>query len=101
MDRQTLRDWVIRFNEQGPDGLINVPAPGAPAKLHLDEIATKVGPGAHAIVILDQAGWHGVNFLAQGVGRFRKMRFFKAKSGIRPASSTTGETHGHHSPRLL
>jgi transposase len=30
MDRQTLRDWVIRFNEQGPDGLINVPAPGAP-----------------------------------------------------------------------
>src|ERR1700749_4950733 len=34
MDRQTLRDWVIRFNEQGPDGLINVPAPGAPAKLN-------------------------------------------------------------------
>ena len=25
MDRQTLRDWVIRFNEQGPDGLINKP----------------------------------------------------------------------------
>src|SRR6266516_4377729 len=24
MDRQTLRDWVIRFNEQGPDGLINI-----------------------------------------------------------------------------
>src|SRR5215831_11841315 len=23
MDRQTLRDWVIRFNEQGADGLIN------------------------------------------------------------------------------
>ena len=21
MDRQTLRDWVIRFNEQGADGL--------------------------------------------------------------------------------
>ena len=21
MDRQTLRDWVIRYNEQGPDGL--------------------------------------------------------------------------------
>jgi transposase len=20
MDRQTLRDWVIRFNEQGPEG---------------------------------------------------------------------------------
>jgi hypothetical protein len=30
MDRQTLRDWVIRFNEQGPDGLVNIPSPGAP-----------------------------------------------------------------------
>jgi transposase len=28
MDRQTLRDWVHRFNERGPDGLINVKAPG-------------------------------------------------------------------------
>ena len=34
MDRQTLRDWVIRFNEQGPDGLINIASPGAPPKLH-------------------------------------------------------------------
>jgi len=34
MDRQTLRDWVIRFNEQGPDGLINIPSPGAPPKLY-------------------------------------------------------------------
>src|SRR5471030_902701 len=25
MDRQTLRDWVHRFNEQGPEGLINIP----------------------------------------------------------------------------
>ena len=33
MDRQTLRDWVIRFNELGPDGLINIPSPGAPPKL--------------------------------------------------------------------
>jgi transposase len=30
MDRQTLRDWVIRFNEQEPDGLINIPSPGVP-----------------------------------------------------------------------
>ena len=29
MHRQTLRDWVIRYNEQGPDGL-NIPWPGAP-----------------------------------------------------------------------
>jgi hypothetical protein len=24
MDRQTLRDWVIRFNQQGLDGLIQI-----------------------------------------------------------------------------
>ena len=32
-------------------------------QLHLDEIATKVTPGAHAILILDQAGWHGAKRL--------------------------------------
>ena len=33
MDRQTLRDWMIRFNEQGPDGLTNIASPGVPPKL--------------------------------------------------------------------
>src|SRR5207245_4932048 len=33
MDRHTLRGWVIRFNEQGPDGLVNIPSPGVPPKL--------------------------------------------------------------------
>jgi transposase len=26
--------------------------------LHLTEIATQVAPGAHAVLLLDQAGWH-------------------------------------------
>ena len=33
MDRQTLRDWAHRFNERGPDGLINAKPPGRPSKL--------------------------------------------------------------------
>ena len=33
MDRQTLRDWVHRFNEQGPEGLLDLKAPGASPKL--------------------------------------------------------------------
>jgi transposase len=33
MDRQPLRDWVIRFNDQGADGLVNIPSPGVPPKL--------------------------------------------------------------------
>jgi hypothetical protein len=27
--------------------------------LHLEEIAFHIAPGAHAVLILDQAGWHG------------------------------------------
>jgi transposase len=33
MDRQTLRDWVHRFNANGPAGLINRKAPGPCPKL--------------------------------------------------------------------
>jgi hypothetical protein len=33
-------------------------------QLHLDEIASQVTPGAHAILILDQAGWHTARALA-------------------------------------
>src|SRR3979411_1351486 len=37
MDRQTLRDWVHRFNEQGVEGLINAKSPGRPSKLSLEQ----------------------------------------------------------------
>ena len=33
MDRQTLRDWVHRFNAQGPDGLIDRKPPGVKRRL--------------------------------------------------------------------
>ena len=33
MDRQTLRDWVHRFNSDGPAGLIDRKVPGKPPKL--------------------------------------------------------------------
>jgi transposase len=33
MDRQTLRDWVIRLNEEGPDGLTERQRPGGLCKL--------------------------------------------------------------------
>jgi transposase len=31
---QIIRDWVLRFNERGPAGLINLKAPGSPPKLN-------------------------------------------------------------------
>jgi transposase len=33
MDRQTLRDWAHRFNQLGPEGLIDRKAPGGKPKL--------------------------------------------------------------------
>ena len=48
MDRQTLRDWVHRFNEEGPEGLVNGKAPGSPPKLtraQLEELAAVVEAG--------------------------------------------------------
>ena len=33
MDRQTLRDWVLRFNGEGPDGLTNRQGAGRPRLL--------------------------------------------------------------------
>lgn len=38
MDRQTLRDWVHRFNESGPEGLTNRPGAGRPRQLTDDQM---------------------------------------------------------------
>jgi transposase len=40
MDRQTLRDWVHRFNEQGPDGLLDRKSTGPKPKLTADQRTT-------------------------------------------------------------
>ncbi len=48
MDRQSLRDWVHRFNAEGPAGLIDRKAAGAPAKLtaaQLTELSAMVEIG--------------------------------------------------------
>ena len=39
MDRQTLRDWVIRYNEHGIDGLLDCWGSGRPPRLDPDEQA--------------------------------------------------------------
>ena len=31
---QIIRDWVLRFNARGPDGLLNGKSPGQPSKLN-------------------------------------------------------------------
>src|SRR5262245_22226130 len=44
--------------DRGAGAALVLPACNCEAmQLHLDEIATKVALGAHAIILLDQAGW--------------------------------------------
>src|SRR4051812_46855074 len=54
---QTLRDWVVRFNARGPDGLIDGKAPGNARKLNDSQrqaLATIVErgpmPAVHGVV---------------------------------------------------
>ncbi len=57
MDRQTLRDWVHRFNERSPDGLKDVWSQGKPPRLCVDQQAewarlVEIGPdqAVHGVV---------------------------------------------------
>lgn len=57
MDRQTLRDWVLRFNAEGPDGLANRKGAGRPRLLTPDQmralaelVETGPDPAIHGVV---------------------------------------------------
>jgi len=57
MDRQTLRDWVHRFNAEGAKGLVERRAPGASAKLSAEQraelaelVETGPNPAVHGVV---------------------------------------------------
>lgn len=52
MDRQSLRDWVHRFNQDGPEGLVNRPPPGRRSWLSADQLRelaeiVETGPDPH------------------------------------------------------
>ena len=67
MERQTLRDWVHRFNGSGPEGLIDRKAPGQAPKLSRDRKARLAElvdqgpiPSVHGVVrwrLKDLVGW--------------------------------------------
>lgn len=64
---QVVRDWVLRFNAEGPEGLIDRKAPGAVPKLTADHRAALVRivedgpiPAVHGVVrwrIKDLVAW--------------------------------------------
>lgn len=94
---QSIRDWVLRFNDSGPDGLIDGKAPGPATKLDdhqrraLREMV-ELGPipAAHGVVrwrLVDLAQWlfdeFGVSLDETTVGRELKAMGF-AKLSARP-----------------
>jgi transposase len=64
---QIVRDWVIKFNAQGPEGLIARKAPGQPSRLsdaHRSALAAAIEsgpiPAVHGVVrwrLIDLAQW--------------------------------------------
>ena len=64
---QTIRDWVLAFNEEGPDGLVDGKAPGNPSKLNDDQrralaaiVESGPIPAVHGVVrwrLKDLAWW--------------------------------------------
>jgi transposase len=56
MDRQTLRDWVHRFNALGPDGLFDIPSKGPTSRLTADQL----GELAQIVEIGPDRAVHGV-----------------------------------------
>ncbi len=72
MDRQTLRDWVIRYNEEGIAGLCDRPRSGRPARLgpaQLGELAQLVEEGPD-VAVHGVVRWRCVDLKAQIQTRF-------------------------------
>jgi transposase len=74
MDRQTLRDWVHRFNAAGPDGLLDQWSPGPPSRLSAEQ-------QVDLAAIVEK----GPDRAADGVVRWRRVdlkRIIKERFGV-------------------
>src|SRR5215208_2691756 len=111
MDRQTLRDWVHRFNERGPEGLKDRWSKGHPPRLSAEQLAqlaevVETGPerAVHGVVRwrrvdLQQivAERFGVAYHERTIGKILKQLGFSHVS----ASAPSGQGRGRTLPPLL
>jgi transposase len=114
--RQIIRDWVLRFNADGPQGLVDRKAPGQPPRLNQRHRAALVAaidsgpiPAVHGVVrwrIIDLCQWMWEEFQVsvseQTLGRvLRTMGYRKLSARPRHQSQTAGaiETFKKSSPR--
>jgi len=108
MDRQTLRDWVRRFNDLGPGGLFDRTAPGAARRLTPAQEAefaklVQAGPAAAGLTYL--ARWRcldlkaliferwGVDYHERTIGKLLKRLGF--------SHITARPQHRRQDPELL
>jgi transposase len=83
MDRQILRDWVVRFNEAGVEGLTNRAVPGRPPRLSTEQMQ------ALRRIVLD-----GPDLEVHGVIRWRCVDLqgvIAERFGVRLHESTIGK----------
>ncbi len=101
---QIVRDWVLRFNSHGPEGLVDRKAPGQPSRLddrHRAALAAMIESGpiaaVHGVVrwrIIDLCQWvweeFEISVSKQTLGReLRAMRYRKLSA--RPRHHTQAE----------
>lgn len=105
MDRQTLRDWVHRFNTAGPAGLIDRKAPGRSRRLdaaQLAELKARVAAGPDptqdGVVrwrLADLCGWaearFQVGYQERGMGKILRSLGFSRISArpVHPQAAPT------------
>ncbi len=102
---QVVRDWVLRFNERGPDGLIDRKAPGKPPlvnEAHRTALAAVIEgrpiPAVHGVVrlrIIDLCQWvwdeFAVSVSKQTLGReLRAMGYRKLSARPRHHAQAEG-----------
>ncbi len=83
MDRQTLRDWVHRYNREGIDGLLDRPAPGRTPRL------TRAQERAVAAIVE-----RGPDLATDGVVRWRRIdlrRVIRDRFGVVFHERTVGK----------
>ncbi len=102
---QIVRDWVVKFNAHGAEGLIDRKAPGQPSRLtdvHRAAVATMIEsgptPAVHGVVrwrLVDLCQWlfeeHGVTVAKQTLSReLRAMNYRKLSARPRHHAQAEG-----------
>ena len=104
---QIIRDWVLHFNERGPDGLLNGKSPGQPSKLNdvqrqaiagiIEQPADSGSPRRGALAA-DRSGTMDLRGVRIAIAKqtlsrelraigYRKLSRSAARAQVRPATS--------------